>query len=282
MASITANHKELTIKRNFLCRLVFGCIFCLLVYDLFSHASLYQLRSPALVFPYVDITYILFNLSGLQTFIGENPVVSFCFTLLLLVLCAAAFAWSSKRLYPILFSIFYFLYFLSYNNYGAHHIHSKIGILFISLPFTFACKDFLFLWQGLRYYTLFIYADAFLWKLFRGTWLFKKEGILMIKGNITSLLFSHPDHQLKSFYEYLFMHPGYADIMFKAGFIIEGVFIVGFFTKKYDPYLVFLSVMLAAGFLFLADAFAFELLILNLTLMYNFRATTYKPVLAST
>jgi hypothetical protein len=131
----------------------------------------------------------------------------------------------------------------------------------------------------LRYYTLFMYADAFLWKLFRGTWLFSKQGILIIKGNITPLLFSHPDYKLKSVYEYLFMHPGYADILFKAGFAFEALFIIGFFTKKYDTYFVVLSILLATGFLLLADAFAFELLILNFTLVYNFRDYTYKPAL---
>lgn len=276
MGSITDNHKMVANKRNFLCRLVFGCIFIFLVYDFLSHALLYQLHSPALIFPYVDITYILFNLSGIQKAIGQSFTFSFCFSILLFVFCAAVIIWPFKRLYIALFSILYFIYFLSYNNYGAHHVHTKIGILFISIPFAFANNIYLLLWEGLRYYTLFMYADAFLWKLFRGTWLFDKQGILIIKGNITPLLFSHPDYKLKSVYDYLFMHPEFADILFKTGFVFEGLFIVGFFTKKYDLYFVVLSTLLAVGFLFMADAFAFELLILNFTLIYNFRDHKYK------
>lgn len=118
---------------------------------------------------------------------------------------------------------------------------------------------------------MFVYADSFLWKLFRETWLDGKQGISIIKNNITPLLFSHPNYKLGGFYRYLFMHPAYADVLFKIGFVFEGLFMIGFFTKKYDKYLILLSMLLAFGFLLLADAFAFELLILDLTLIYNFR-----------
>jgi hypothetical protein len=276
MGAIAGNHSMVDGTRNFICRIVFSCIFLLLCYDFFSHALLSQLHSPALVYPYVDITYLLFNLSGLQSAVGEHFAVSLCYTILLFAFCVAAIAWPFKRLYIILFSLFYLIYFLSYSNYGAHHVHSKIGILFICIPFAFTGKNYLLLWEGLRYYTLFMYADGFLWKLFRGSWLFDKQGILIIKSNITPLLFSHPEYKLKSFYEYIFLHPGWADILFKTGFILEGVFIVGFFTRRYDLHLVIISILLAIGFFFMADAFAFELLILNFTLIYHFKDAKYQ------
>jgi hypothetical protein len=258
-------------KRNFICRLVFSCIFLLLCYEFFSHALLYQLRSPALVYPYVDITYLLFNLSGLQQAVSGSLTVSVLFSILLFVFCAAVIICPSKRIYIGLFSLFYFFYFLSYSNFGAHHVHSKIGILFITIPFAVSSKNFVLLWEGLRYFTFFIYADAFIWKLVRGSWLFDKQGILIIKSNITPILYAHPDFRLKGLYEYLFLHPHYADILFKSGFVLEGLFLVGFFTKKFDLYFVFFSLLLAIGFYLMADAFAFELLILNFTLIYNFR-----------
>lgn len=215
MASIITNQNLLVQQRNLLCRLVFGCIFVLLIYDFLSYASLQQFRSPALIFPYVDLTYILFNLSGAGDFIVSNFFLSSCFTILLFIFCILSFIWPFKRVFIILFLIFYFFYFLCYNSYGAHHVHSKIGILFIPVPFLFSDKDFIFVWQALRYYTLYLYADSFLWKIFRGTWTYKKQGILIIKENLTPLLYSHPDYKLSGIYQFLFLHPIYGDILLK-------------------------------------------------------------------
>ena len=55
--------------------------------------------------------------------------------------------------------------------------------------------------------------------------------------------------------------------LYIVGFVLEGTFIIGFFTKKYDKYLLILSFILITGFWFLADAVFFQLLILNLTLI---------------
>ena len=64
-------------------------------------------------------------------------------------------------------------------------------------------------------------------------------------------------------------------IGFIAGTILEGLFIVGFFTRKYDKYLLIFSIFLPLGFWFTADAYFFEFLILSLTLV-NFHAL-YAP-----
>lgn len=265
------NIESLNQQRNNICRLVFGCIFLLLMYDLLSHTAVHQLQSPTLVFPYVDITYLLFNASGIPGILISHYAVALLFDLLLYITCIAIIIYPSKKNFITVFLMLYFFYFLLCNDYGAHHIHSKIGILLIPIPFLFSGYNFLYAWNALRYFTLFLYADSFLWKLFRNSWLNSRQGIAILKENVIPILYAHPDNKMASLYYYLFDHPAFVDALYKVGFLLEGIFIIGFFTKRFDVTLFFISLILAFGFKYMADAFAFELLILNFTLLFAFK-----------
>ena len=269
-------NRRFNTSRDSLCRFVFICVLLLLIYDAVSHTLLTQLQAPVIVYPYVDVTYLLFNLSHLNNLLTANFFIAVCFNVFMYAGCIAAIIFPSKKIFILAFFILYFLYFLIYNDYGAHHIHSKVGILLIPIPFLFADKDFLFVWNALRYYTLFIYADSFLWKLFRKSWANNRQGIAILKENIIPLLYAHPNYKAAGLYYYFLEHPAYADVLYKTGFVLEGLFIVGFFTKRFDAYLIIISVLLAAGFWYTADAFAFELLILDFTLLFNYRSKRTK------
>jgi hypothetical protein len=123
------------------------------------------------------------------------------------------------------------------------------------------------MWQALRYYTLFIFVSAFLWKLCRLTFLNKDHGLLIMKNNLTSYIYYHPDSFFSDMYHWLFQYPGITNALYISGVILEGVFIIGFFTKKYDFWLLILSLVLITGFWFMADAFFFQLLVLSFTLI---------------
>ena len=126
-------------------------------------------------------------------------------------------------------------------------------------------RGFLLLWQGLRYYTCYIYGSAFLWKLFRGSWLFSQQGVLIMKKNLTPFLYYNPQSGLSKVYFWLFQHPAIPDLLIKTGFLLEGLFIIGFFTRRMDKYLFLLAIVLPLGFLFVADAMFFELAFLSVT-----------------
>jgi hypothetical protein len=56
-----------------------------------------------------------------------------------------------------------------------------------------------------------------------------------------------------------------------AGLLLEGIYVIGFFTKKYDKFFFFLGFISHILFWFIADAFLFPILILNITLL-NFQS----------
>ncbi len=258
-------------ERRGMCRLVFLFIFFSLAYSYYSGTLLHQLCFPVLKFPYVDPTYWAIHLLKIPEWLTQNFWPAFGFDAVLVATCLLCIFFPDRRWLMAVFFILYFFYFISFNSYSTLHTHSKIGILMMPVPFiVFRNKSFTFLWEGMRYFTLFVYADAFLWKLFRNTFMNWKQGGLIIKANLTPYLYFHPGSFQTSFYTWLLQHDHVAGWLFNAGMLMEASFLIGFFTKKFDKYLFVFSILLPAGFICFADAFFFELTILSLTLI-NYR-----------
>jgi hypothetical protein len=264
------NQQSLAIPplRKILCRFVFAFIFVFLLYYQYSNILVHQLQSPVLIFPYVDLTYWLFHILNIPSIITGNYLLSCCFDCALFASCILSFLFPQKRILVTLFFLLFFIYFIIYNSFGNFHTHSKVGILLMTLPFMFPPnKMFLFIWEAMRYFALFIYADAFLWKLFRAHFFEKDHGAHIIKKNFVAYMYYHPQGSFTHIYAWLLAHPGLIHGIFLTGFILEGLFLVGFFTKRYDKILLVISILLPVGFLFLSNAFFFELLILSFTLI---------------
>jgi hypothetical protein len=255
-------------ERTGLCRIVFLFIFFTLLYSLASHTLLHQIGKPVIKFPYVDLTYWLMHLLQLPEAITGSYAVAVVYDLLLFTVCILCFLFPNRRAFIIAFIVLYFIYFITFNTYGTHHTNPKIGVLVAPVPFVVRKnKSFNYLWQGLRYFLLFAYSCAFLWKFFRFSWLHPDQGILIMKKNLASYLYFDANSWLASVYYWFLQHAGLVNALFIAGFVLEGLFIIGFFTRKFDRYLFILSLLLPFGFWFTADALFFELLILSITLL---------------
>jgi hypothetical protein len=255
-------------RRAWLCRLVFACILVSLLYSFFSRTMIHQWCGPSLRYPYVDPTYWLLLLSGIPSFLSGHYVAALVFDLALFASCLLVLIFPGRRLFVIIFFLLYGIYFLTINLYGNWHTSGKAGVLLAPIPFM--VRDtvrFGLLWEGLRYFTLFVYADGFLWKLFRGTWLHSQQGVLIIRENLAPYLYYHPGTAQAQLYYWFLQHPAVTGWLFKAGWITEGLFLIGFFTRRFDRGLLLASLLLPIGFFFFADAFFFELYILSLTLV---------------
>lgn len=259
-------------QRTRIARIVFGLALVSLVLSFFSHTLLHQLQQPVLKFPYVDTTYWIMHYLQIPEMITGHFWLACLFDLALFAFCILSLLYPQKRLFIWSFIVLYFVYFISFNTFGCHHTNNKIGFLLIALPFTVADdKSFSFLWQGLRYFLCFAYADAFLWKFFRLAWLHTSEGMLIMKMNQAAFLYLEPNTWSAGFYRWLLHYPGLLQAAYITGAIMEGLFIIGFFTRKYDRLLLVLSILLPVGFWLTADAWFFELLILSLTFI-NFNS----------
>ncbi|MEO6894402.1 MAG: hypothetical protein ABI136_05150 [Ginsengibacter sp.] len=254
-------------QTDFLCRLVFLIILVDLLFSAFSNTLIHQLQSPVLKFAYLDPAFWVMHLLRIPETITTNFFLSCFWDIMLFVSSIGVFIYPRKKWLIAVFIFFYFVYYIIFNSFGAHHTHSLIPFLIMPIAFLFSKKSFSFAWQGLRYFLLFSYSAAFFWKFFRFSWLQSDQGILIIKKNLTPYLFFNPHTFLANMYFWFLQNPGIVYTIYLAGFILEGFFIVGFFTKKFDRYLFIISLLLPFGFWFMADALFYEMAILSLTLL---------------
>ena len=254
-------------QTDFLCRLVFTVILIDLIFSVLSNTLIHQLQSPVLKFAYVDPTFWVMHLLHIPELISSNFYLSWFWDVVLFSSCIGILIFPGKKWIIVVFIIFYFVYYVIFNSYGAHHTHSLVPFLIAPVPFLFSKKSFTFSWQALRYFLLFTYSAAFLWKFFRFSWLQSNQGILIVKKNLAPYLFFNQHTFLADIYFWVLNHPFFTEAIFFAGFILEGLFIIGFFTKKFDCVLFIISLLLPFGFWFMADAVFYELVILSVTLL---------------
>lgn len=254
-------------QADFLCRLVFAVILIDLIVSAFSNTLIHQLQSPVLKFAYVDPTFWVMHLLHIPGLISSSFYLSWFWDVVLFVSCIGVLIFPQKKWIIAIFIIFYFVYYVIFNSYGAHHTHSLVPFLIAPVPFLFSKKSFTFSWQALRYFLLFAYSAAFLWKFFRFSWLQSNQGILIVKKNLTAYLFFNPHTFLADIYFLFLNHPFFIEVIFFTGFFLEGLFIIGFFTRKFDRVLFIISLLLPFGFWLMADAVFYELVILSITLL---------------
>jgi hypothetical protein len=263
MPSTEAFKDEVRLKANF----VFGFALFILYYRFISASIMSALSQPPFIFPEDEIIYRLFLTSGIPQFITSGSLVPALFDVCWYAL-PVLFLLTLDRAYVIAFTILTLIYFLTYNIAAAHHYHSLIGLIVISIPF-WSKKEtrFHFLWEAARYYWLYVLASAALWKLFRGSVFYTDQLSNILKSQQINLLLQHPDTFRAHIAQYLIAHPPVAHIILLLNVAVQLSFLVGFFTKKFDGYLFVLAIIFVIANYYVMGIVSTELLILNFTLM---------------
>jgi hypothetical protein len=134
------------------------------------------------------------------------------------------------------------LYIQLYTLYPANSIESYTSwLLFPFLFVTLNLRRFYFILQGLRYFFLYFFASAGLWKIVQ-------QGIFNMNQMSGVLLYQHKEYLSSSYNWYasfiywLINHPSTSYLFYLSATLLELSYIIGFFTKKYDHFLI-------AGFL---------------------------------
>lgn len=273
--------KDIYDVRKLLCRITYSLIFASLLYHFYSYQWIYFVGHQPYYYFGEDLTYWLFFMSGFPQLIISAKWLALTLdlssvALCLLIIIRPKFVWAAR-----LFFVLYFVNFLLINALAGHHAHFLVGILLICIPFlTTKNISFYFLWKGLRYLTLFIYSCAFLWKLLRGTWILKGQGLAILQSNVASYLYFNPDTHLAHFYYYFLSHPGLFTILYALGLLLEAIFVIGFFTEKYDYFLFAAAILFHTLTFIFVDVFFAELLILNLTFI-KFKNFSERSISAS-
>lgn len=128
-----------------------------------------------------------------------------------------------------------FCYIQCYTLYPINSIEGHIAWIFFPLIFLFNNeKTFALLYEGLRYFFLFFFASAGVWKIVQGGVfnLSEMSGVLLYQHN--QLLTNSPGYWQTDFILWLINNPTLSYLLYLLATLLELSFIIGFFTKRYD------------------------------------------------
>lgn len=255
-------------QRTTLARIVFGWILIALLWRWANGAMLSQLEAPVLGNVYKDLTFWLFELLGVQQGLTASYTVALLFDCSLTLSAAVLLLRPNMVWTARLYSVLILVYFIVQTTYANHHYRPIIGLVVAGLPFTFHALDrFNWMLQGLRYYILFVYTSAGLYKVFRGSWFNMDQMSGIIENTQLELFLAAPDGWHAHLFTWLLQHQTVSWLLFLLATILEIVFIVGYFTRRYDVWLFITAMSLHIGFYFTMRFFAFELIVLDLALL---------------
>lgn len=254
--------------RTLITRTVMLYLLLILIWRGYSCILPFQLENPPLTNVEYDLSFWVFKLSNLSGILVGSRAGSIIFSTCIILNCLACILYPLNRLLLISFSFLFLLFGITFNVYLTHSSHVLGGALIISIPFWASRdKNFETLWEALRYYVCWIYFSAFLWKVVNGSMFQENFGVLTMKKNLAEYLYHNPDTIKAHIYSYFISHPLLPDIGDKLVYLLEGLFLAGFFTKRYDKILIVLLLIIHAITYFFTDRLFIELCILVFPLM---------------
>lgn len=252
--------------RNIIARLFYAYCLAWMIIRGYSHTLPNQLHHPELAKPVYDITYWLYRLSNIIAVITTNYFAGLLFVVLLFSANILLVIFSRASWLSIIFTLLLLTLNVSTNIYITHSMHYLGAMIVLSCAFwTKSDAVFNLLWQGARYYACYIYASAFIWKILLGSFWQWDAGVLSFKSNIANYLLLNPETSLAHFYYFFLQHEWLLNIGQKATILAESLFIIGFFTKKYDRLLIFAAIFIFVATYIFADVFFAEQLIIIIT-----------------
>ena len=252
--------------RAMLLRVIFGWILLALLWRWHDGAMLSQLEAPVLGNVYKDFTFWGFELLGLTSLLTA-PGWSLAFDLTLTASVILALILPRGVVFPRIYCAAILVYFIVHTTYANHHFRPIIGLVLAGTPFMFRIPRARTMFEAVRYYLLFLYSSAGLYKIFRGSWLNSDQMTGIIENTQLELLLLHPDGWHAHFFIWLLQHQWASWGLFVLATLMETVFLIGYFTKRWDLWLFITAISLHIGFYFTMRFFAFELIVLDLTLL---------------
>jgi len=237
--------------RNILASIIFGWLFLILIYFFSTNSLLSQFQSPVLIAPESDNTFWILHILRIPQWLMQHYYVALTFDILLTVSCIICIFVPGQRFFTWTTVAGTWLLYICYCSAAGKH-YAQIGYLLTPIPFL-AFKQYKFdlLWDGLRYWVCFLYASAGIYKIYYGGFAYplNMSNILM-QMNSEWFLFHKNGLQADSI-GYLIDHPGISQWLFRLATLVDLSLIIGFFTKKYDKWLLFGLVTFHLGNFFL-------------------------------
>jgi uncharacterized membrane protein YphA (DoxX/SURF4 family) len=178
---------------------------------------------------------------GIPQFFTSNFIAALFADILLFTSCVALIIWPKKYYLAIVFTISYWLNYMGYCLVNAYQ-PSVFAPLLLCLPAMF--KDelkFSLTFWAVRFWACFLYFEAGFLKILRGGIFNPEQMVNSIKLSVPAYLSQNASTGFRSEFRYFLMQsPTISQCLFVVATLLELCFLIGFFTKKYDLFLLFL------------------------------------------
>lgn len=234
-----------------------------LLFRLSQYALPHQFLSPPLFGLGLEMPFRVYKFLHLDVLLVYSPTGSVLFTIALFAFTILCLVFPEKYfLFPI-FSLLFYLYFLSYDTYMILHIHALAAMVWMTIPLWVKKNESRWLlWDGLRYYACFIYVVSFIYKIIGNSLFVWENGVNSVKVNLAYYLYQFPDTIATKIISFSIAHP----VILNAGHLVimlaEGLMIIGFFTKKFDRWLLWVPVLVHGSTYLFSDVYFIEFLVL--------------------
>lgn len=237
------------------------------LFFIFSGVSYSFLHGAVLKYVNVDLIYWSVNLTGFPKLVVENYFVAVALDVITVLLFIFLLLKPNVRLGFITLFILLFLFYITFNTFHTH-ANIQLGYAIILLPFVFkSARLFSITWDFLRYYLLFFYLSAGIFKFIYGGIFDPALMSYTLKNQHALYLYFSPEHFRERIVIYLDNQPTVAWIFYILATIIELSAIVGFFTKRFDRILFVLLLLFHIGNWFLMDIGAIGMIAFLLLLL---------------
>ncbi len=216
--------------------------YTLAAYKWFNGMWLYQFNPTIFTTRFDGITW-LFMQTGLHKFVAKNSVAPLLFDVGFYIMPALYyFAYTKNgKLAQCLAAIMFlvnWVYVQTYTLFPTNSIEGHVvWLLFPLMLITGNLKSFYFLMHGARYFFLYFFLSAGIWKIVQGGLFNPIQMSAILLNQHKELLVSTPNNWLSNFYYWLINHSAISYILYFTAFLMELSFVMGFFTKKYDKLL---------------------------------------------
>lgn len=231
---------------------------------------LYQ-QQPVFIYDTFDVTIWLFMQTGIHQWLLQTKhfllfdIVYYTAPLALLISSylkpkAVSFAAVYLLIVNWIYLQCYFLYPIS--SY-------TIFVAWLLFPLIFIADNentFTLLFNGIRYFFLYFFLSAGIWKIVNGSVFNAAQLSAILLEQHKEMLTASPLYRLSYLYQYLINHTILSYTFYLVVTLMELSFITGFFTKRFDKYLLLIYfVFLIADYLVMRIPY-FETLPFALTL----------------
>ena len=157
-----------------------------------------------------------------------------------------------------------------YTLYPTNSIEGHIGWLLFPVLFMMrGLGSFYYVFHGLRFFFLYFFVSAGFWKIYEG-------GLFNIGQMSNLLLYQHKEqlvssagHWYTDFIYWMVRNPVISYMLFLLSTLMELAFLTGFFTKRYDRWLLRVFLLFIVADLVIMKINYFEVLPFLLTLYYS-------------